>query len=108
MDWIPEQGCRKLNELCSIAIVSMNKEGCWAGNQKELLCCPAYPVASLDSTGAGDLFASGFLHGYLKGKPLEVCAHYGALVGAAIVQVQGASLSKDQWNVLQNQFGEKS
>lgn len=100
----PEQACAYLKELCSIAIVSMNKEGCWIGQKTELLRCPAYPVEPLDSTGAGDLFASGFLHGYLTDKPLGVSAHYGALAGAAIVQLQGASLPQAQWEALKAQI----
>lgn len=50
--------------------------------------------------GAGDLFASGFLHGYLEGKPLQTCAHYGALLGAAIVQIEGAILPQHYWKKL--------
>jgi sugar/nucleoside kinase (ribokinase family) len=97
-----KEGCSALNQLCSIGVVLMGKNGCWVGNQQTLIECPAYPVEQpLDSTGAGDLFASGFLHGFLDKKPLEVCAHYGALAGAAVVQIQGASLPTQQWKELQ-------
>lgn len=96
-DDTPEASCRYLQELCKVAVVSMNKNGCWVGTEGRLQHCPAYPVEAVDSTGAGDLFASGFLHGYLTGQSVQACAHYGALLGAAVVQVYGGDLPPEQW-----------
>jgi sugar/nucleoside kinase (ribokinase family) len=81
----------------------MNTEGCWVGEQNSQWKCSAYPVTPVDTTGAGDLFASGFLHGYLTGKPLIKCAHYGALLGAAVVQIEGAELPESTWKELRKQ-----
>jgi sugar/nucleoside kinase (ribokinase family) len=75
----------------------MGKEGCWVGHEDLLIHCPAYPVTPLDTTGAGDLFAAGFLHGYLKGHSLRKCAHYGALAAAEVVKVFGAEIPRDTW-----------
>jgi sugar/nucleoside kinase (ribokinase family) len=94
----PEQACECLRKICPIVVISMNKNGSRVGDQNSQFHCPAYPVIPIDSTGAGDLFASGFLHGYLKGKSLQECAHYGALLGAAVVQVEGAELSSTVWD----------
>lgn len=96
-DDTPEASCRYLQELCKVAVVSMNKNGCWVGSDGRLQFCPAYPVEAIDSTGAGDLFASGFLHGYLTHQSVQACAHYGALLGAAVVQVYGGDLPAPQW-----------
>lgn len=100
------QGCAQLKELCSLAIVHYGKAGCWIGHKEEIIHCPAYPIDNpLDTTAAGDLFASGFLHGYLSKKPLAICADYGALLGAEAVQVQGSSLTSDQWQRLKEHIG---
>jgi sugar/nucleoside kinase (ribokinase family) len=99
-----EQSCAALNNQCDIAVVMMGKEGCWVGHQNNLLKCKAYPVKPMDTTGAGDLFASGFIHGYFNKKPLEVCAHYGALTAAAVVQVLGAELPSETWASLRHQM----
>lgn len=100
-----KEGCLLLNDLCSLAVVSMGKNGCWVSQHHTSIHYPAYPIEfPLDSTGAGDLFASGFLHGFLGGKSLEVCAHYGALAGAATVQVEGTCLSEEQWKELRQQM----
>ena len=53
--------------------------------------------AAIDTTGAGDSWAAGFLAGYLRKLPLERCGHLGAMAGAACVQKVGAQLSRAEW-----------
>lgn len=98
----PERGGEALRDLCNIVVVLMGKKGCYVAQGKHSFYHSASPVIELpiDTTGAGDLFASGFLHGYLKGLPLLNCARFGALAGAAIVQVQGVELSQSEWKNL--------
>lgn len=93
----PEKGCDILKDMCETVVVFIGKEGCWVGQGLDKIKCPAYPVTPVDTTGAGDLFASGFLHGYLRGLPLTVCAHYGALASRAVVQVLGAEIPSADW-----------
>lgn len=99
-----EEGCRVLKDLCDVVVTLMGAEGCWVGHGNQQQYCPAYPFVPLDTTGAGDLFAAGFLHGYLTGRPLTECAHYGALAGAAVVQVFGAEIPDEQWKLLRHQI----
>jgi sugar/nucleoside kinase (ribokinase family) len=52
---------------------------------------PATPVAEvIDTTGAGDLYAAGFLHGYTTGRPLAECAALGSLAAAEVISHLGA------------------
>lgn len=96
----PKEGCRKLQGICPISVVLMGKEGCLVGHQGELIQSPAFPTHVVDSTGAGDLFASGFLYGYLQGYPLAKCAKLGNCLGSAIVAVQGAELPPEAWKTI--------
>ncbi len=100
----PPGSCALLRDLCKIAVVSMGKEGCWVASEEGEIRCTAYPVAPLDSTGAGDLFAAGFLHGYLTDKPLSDCASAGAKVAAAVVQVLGAEIPAVTWQSLKSEL----
>lgn len=94
----PKKGCAILKDLCNVAVVMVGKEGCWIGHEDQVIHCPAYPINTpLDTTGAGDLFAAGFLHGYLRGKSLQQCAHYGALAAAEVVQIFGAAIPNETW-----------
>lgn len=96
----PEATCDVLRGMCEIAVVLIGKDGCWVGSGTESRYCSAFPVSPLDTTGAGDCFAAGFLHGVLSGLPLEECARLGALAGRAVVQVLGAELSAKTWQGL--------
>lgn len=92
-----EESCDFFASLCEVGVVLMGSSGCFVKNASQKAKCPAYPVKPLDTTGAGDLFASGFLHAYMQGYPLTICAHYGAIAGRAVVQVIGAEIPHEMW-----------
>lgn len=96
----PETSCKFLKTLCPTAVVMVGSQGCWVGNENELLKHPAIPVKVIDTTGAGDLFASGFLHRYLDDQPLEACAELGVRVASEVIQVIGAEIPPDRWKAL--------
>lgn len=99
----PESGCARLRELCKIAIVLLGKNGCIVGSGTGQRSWPAYETKVLDTTGAGDLFASGFLHGLLIGSSLEDSARYGSVLGSSVIQAVGAEIPESTWKRIQEQ-----
>ena len=95
-----EESCDYLAKFCDVAIVLMGREGCWVRRGLEKYRCKAYPVKPVDTTGAGDMFISAFLHGLLKGHTLIKCAHYGALAGRAAVLSLGVELAPETWKAI--------
>ena len=91
------EGCRKLAEICPIAVVTQGAKGCLIGRGSQLYSIPTFPAEVVDTTGAGDLFAAGFLYGYLRYVPLPSCARIGHRLGSAIVEVIGAELPEHKW-----------
>lgn len=62
----------------------------------EDICVPVVEVVKrVDTTGAGDLYAAGFLYGFTQGETLETCGHYGSRAAAAVIQRVGARMEKD-------------
>lgn len=100
----PKRSCNFLKDICRTVIVTLGSQGCWVGHEGSLFQCPAYPVTPLDTTGAGDVFTSGFLNGYLRGLSIPDCAHFGALAAREVVQQLGSSLSQDQWQKLKQLY----
>lgn len=100
----PERCCAFLKDLCTTAVVLFGEGGCWVGKREMLFHGPAIRVDAVDTTGAGDLFTSGFLHGYLQGKPLHVCADYGTLVASTVVQVLGTQIPPLRWKKVLEQI----
>ena len=87
-----------LAEKCEVAVVTLGDEGCVARRGDETVAQRAFrgfPVE--DTTGAGDLFSSGFMYGLLRDLPLRRCCEIGCLAGAAVVQVMGAEVSPEGW-----------
>jgi len=95
-----KKGCEYLKDLSNIAIIKHGSKGCFVGKDSFLHYQPVINVPVVDSTGAGDLFASGFLGAYLKGKPLDECAIMGNLIGAATVEIEGTDLPPQKWEEL--------
>src|SRR5262245_34837610 len=76
---------------CEIAVLTRSEQGCVIVQGNETKTVPAHPVLKvIDATGAGDLFAAGFLYGLTTGRPLAHCARLGALAAAEVIAHLGA------------------
>ena len=74
-----------------IAAVTRGASGCAVVTADEVIEVAAEPVAAvIDTTGAGDLYAAGFLHGYTSGFPLARCAQLGSIAAAEVISHVGA------------------
>ena len=77
-------------------VVTRSENGAHAVSAGEHAHVPAEPVAHVvDTTGAGDLFAAGFLFGHVRGKPLAECLKLGAICAAEIISHYGARPEAD-------------
>jgi sugar/nucleoside kinase (ribokinase family) len=76
---------------CPIAVLTRSAKGSVVVTKDASHAVPAAPIAKLvDTTGAGDLYASGFLYGLTQGKPLPDCARIGGIAAAEIISHVGA------------------
>lgn len=74
-----------------LGVVTRSERGSVVITKDEVLAVPAFPVERVvDTTGAGDLFAAGFLAGLSKNHSLGTCARLGALAASEIIQHIGA------------------
>ncbi len=79
-----------LREEDVLAAVTRSEKGALIVSREATEAVPAHPIARLvDATGAGDLFASGFLVGLTRGQDLRNCARLGALAAAEVIQHMG-------------------
>jgi sugar/nucleoside kinase (ribokinase family) len=82
---------RAIQKDCPIAVLTRSADGCVIVKGESVHSSPAFPVNKVvDVTGAGDLFAAGFLSGYTSGKALPHCAQLGALAAAEVISHIGA------------------
>lgn len=87
----PEEAFEKCRTLCEIVVVTRGAKGAVAIKGNERYEIPAEPINRVvDTTGAGDLFAAGFLTGYAADRPISECLQMGALAAAEIISHYGA------------------
>lgn len=85
-----EAGLRLLEPMCEVAAVTRSEHGSVVLAGGERVAVPAHPVAAVvDTTGAGDLYAAGFLFGLVRGEPLERCARIGSICAAEVISHVG-------------------
>jgi sugar/nucleoside kinase (ribokinase family) len=74
-----------------VAVVTRSEKGCLVVGPEGTKAVPAFPVERVvDTTGAGDLFAAGFLSGLARGADDRNCGRLGALAAAEVIQHLGA------------------
>lgn len=99
----PEESLEVFAPMSEIAIVKLGAEGVLIAQGDERHRVSANKVEAKDTTGAGDLWASGFLHGLSKGWPLDRAARLGAITGGTVVQRIGAVIPDEQWEEILSQ-----
>ena len=80
-----------------ISVVTIGKDGVLVGDNNEVFHNLALDSNVIDTTGAGDNFAAGFLYGYSLGATLEQSAKIGTLLSANVIETVGAQIEEERW-----------
>jgi sugar/nucleoside kinase (ribokinase family) len=89
---------RALSEKANIAVLKVGPRGSHIADGGEVVHIqPMGDGTALDTTGAGDLWAAGFLFGLVNGYGLEKCGRLGSACGYEVCQVIGASIPDEGW-----------
>lgn len=92
-----QEAVRLLSEQVEVSLVTIGKEGALVGSRGQVFAIPADGGKAIDTTGAGDHFAAGFLYGQSVGATLEQSARIGSLLAGHIIEVVGAQIPDDKW-----------
>ena len=92
----PEEACRELQKLCHTAVVTTGKEGGFVANADGVIHFDSIPTEVVDTVGAGDWFAAGFLHLWLRKRPSKECADLGAVLASEVIKIVGADLPPEK------------
>ena len=84
-----------LSKYVDIAVITKGSDGAEIVCSETTEYIPAFETKPLDTTGAGDLFAAGFLAAYLKNKPLKTCGVLGSLCASKVITHFGAQPKND-------------
>ncbi|WP_084569911.1 adenosine kinase [Mesorhizobium sp. LNJC405B00] len=85
-----DEALAQIRKDCKIAAVTRSEKGSVIVRGDETVVIEATAIKELvDTTGAGDLYAAGFLHGYTQGRNLKTCGDLGSLAAGLVIQQIG-------------------
>lgn len=93
----PEEGLTWMAEHTEIAIVKIGENGSIIKSGSQIIRIPAILSSPVDTTGAGDLYAAGFLYGLTKEYSLQVCGQIGSLLAGKIIEDLGTKMNESRW-----------
>lgn len=100
----PEEGAREIGEICDIVVIKMGAEGSFCVCDEGLVRVGVRPAQAIDTTGAGDLYAAGFIYGHMKGLSPEICGQMGAILAGRIIELIGAKMNESNWENLRREI----
>lgn len=100
----PEDALHVIGEMCQLAVVKLGAQGSMIKSGNRVIRIEAIPAKSVDTTGAGDIYASGFLYALAEGHDLETAGKLGSLLAGHVVEVVGAKIPEETWQMLAPQI----
>lgn len=101
----PEDALEVIASQVDYAVVKVGSKGSFIKHNGEKIFVKPLPNCNcIDTTGAGDLYASGFLYGLAQGKSIAECGRIGALVSGNVVEVVGTTMEESRWNNIKSQL----
>jgi len=93
----PEGALHHIGQFCEVAVVKTGEKGSLIKHRDVVTRIGVIPVNHVDTTGAGDLYAAGFLYGHANGWPLLKCGEAGSLLAGNIIEETGAKMPEHRW-----------
>lgn len=100
-----EESLHYIADRAEIAIVKIGKKGSLIKRGDETVQIGCNKVEVIDTTGAGDMYAAGFLYGLINDYDLEKCGTIGNLLAESIIQVIGAKMDENRWKMFKKSIG---
>jgi sugar/nucleoside kinase (ribokinase family) len=93
-----QRAIKTLAAKAPLVILKVGPRGSYIAHDDQIIAVePLKGPPAVDTTGAGDLWAAGFLYGLVNNLPLETCGALGSACGFEVVQVVGASIPDEGW-----------
>ena len=103
-----EEAAEKIRDDCDISVITRGSSGSAVISGNETIFCAAQPVKKVvDTTGAGDAYAAGFLYGYTQEKNLSTSAKIGSVIASEVISHFGARPETDLYQLLTKHFAGK-
>ncbi|PLX11478.1 MAG: adenosine kinase [Marinilabiliales bacterium] len=100
----PEESLNEMAKICEIAVVKIGSKGSLVKSKEQIHRIDPIKVSPIDTTGAGDLFASGFLYGLTNNMTLDKCGKIGSICAGKVIEIIGSKMSANTWEQIKNEI----
>ena len=100
----PKEALNHIATLTDIAIVKIGSKGSMVKQGNTVTTISPIKAHAVDTTGAGDLYASGFLYGLANGLDFEKAGYIGSLLSGTVIEVVGAKFSEEKWEGIRKEI----
>lgn len=101
----PVNALQMISSMCELAVVKIGTRGALIKRGDEVLHAGIMAAAKrVDTTGAGDFYAAGFMTGLCNGLSLRQCGTLGAITAGKVIEVVGTTLGEEAWNEILQLF----
>jgi sugar/nucleoside kinase (ribokinase family) len=99
-----EEALEEIAQICEIAVVKIGKKGSLIKSGDKKVIIGKRERTCVDTTGAGDMYAAGFLAGLCEGRSLEVCGQMGSILASEVIEVYGAKMDSLTWDRIKKEI----
>lgn len=99
-----EAAAEEIASMCDIAVVKIGKRGSIIRQGSKVYRAGIIDANCIDTTGAGDLYAAGFLYGLITDQPLDRCGYLGALLSGKVIENIGGQISAEGWEEIRKEL----
>lgn len=99
-----EDSLEEISQICEIAVVKIGKKGSLIKSGDKKVIIGKRERTCVDTTGAGDMYAAGFLAGLCLGRDLEVCGQMGSILASEVIEVYGAKMDSLTWDRIKKEI----
>ena len=101
----PVNALQSISSMCELAVVKIGTRGALIKRGDEVLHAGIMAAAKrVDTTGAGDFYAAGFMAGLCNGLSLRQCGTIGAITAGKVIEVVGTTLGEEAWTEILQLF----
>ncbi len=100
----PEEALNDIAAITDIAVVKVGSKGSMIKQGDTTIYISPIKAQSVDTTGAGDLYASGFLYGLANNLGFEKAGSLGSLLAGTVIEVVGAKFGEDKWQEIREKI----
>ena len=94
----PVNALQRISEMCELAVVKIGTKGALIKCNGEVIHVGIMAAAKrVDTTGAGDFYAAGFMAGLCQGLTLRQCGTVGAITAGKVIEVVGTTFGEEAW-----------